>query len=69
MSQSQRRLAKTGTYWLTHIGVAVGVGWAVTGSLAAGLAIGLIEPTVQAVAYWLHERAWERVPARSQPAG
>lgn len=68
MTPSQRRLAKTGTYWVTHIGVAVAVGWAVTGSLAAGLAIGLIEPTVQAIAYWLHERAWEGRPARPEPA-
>ncbi len=65
MSQSQRRLAKTATYWLTHISVAIAVGWAVTGSLAAGLAIGLLEPTVQAIAYWLHERVWERAEART----
>ncbi|MFN7175902.1 MAG: DUF2061 domain-containing protein [Thermaurantiacus sp.] len=68
MSPSIRRLAKTGTYWILHIGVAVTVGWAVTGSLAAGLAIGLIEPTVQAVAYWLHERAWERAPTAARAA-
>lgn len=65
MSEGQRRLAKTATYGVTHVTVAVAVGWAVTGSLAAGLAIGLIEPAVQALAYWLHERAWDRAAARA----
>lgn len=55
-----RRLMKTGTYWVTHITVAVLVAWAVTGNLAAALALGLLEPTVQAFVFFIHEWLWER---------
>lgn len=55
-----RRLAKTGSYWVVHITVAVMVAWALTGNLAAAMAIGLLEPTVQAFVFYLHEWFWER---------
>ena len=55
-----RRLAKTGSYWLVHITVAVAVAWALTGNLAAAMAIGLLEPTVQAFVFYIHEWLWER---------
>lgn len=51
---------KTLSYFAVHLTVAALVAYAVTGNLAAAMAIGLIEPTVQAVAYFLHERVWER---------
>lgn len=51
---------KTLTYFAVHLTVAALVAYAVTGNLAAAMAIGLIEPTVQAFAYFLHERVWER---------
>ena len=59
-----RRLAKTGSYWVVHISVAVLVAWALTGNLAAALAIGFIEPTVQAFVFYFHEWVWERKPRR-----
>lgn len=55
-----RRLAKTGSYWLVHITVAITVAWALTGNLAAAMAIGLLEPTVQAVVFYGHEWLWDR---------
>jgi uncharacterized membrane protein len=54
-----RTLAKTGTYWLCHITVASGLAFALTGQWKAALAIGLLEPSVQAIVFLLHERAWE----------
>ncbi len=54
------RLLKTGTYWLCHITVAFGLAYLLTGSWRAALAIGLLEPTVQAVVFYVHEIAWER---------
>ena len=54
-----RLLAKTGTYWLCHISVASGLAYLLTGQFEAALAIGLLEPTVQAGVFILHERAWE----------
>ena len=51
---------KTLTYSLMHLSVAMTVAFILTGSWHAALAIGLIEPLVQTVAYTLHERAWAR---------
>jgi uncharacterized membrane protein len=64
-----RRLAKTGSYWVVHITVAVSVAWALTGNLAAAMAIGLLEPTIQAFVFYFHEWLWERGTARAAVAG
>jgi uncharacterized membrane protein len=53
-------LMKTATYYVLHITVAASVAYAVTGQLWAALTLSLLEPTVQAVAYFFHERAWAR---------
>lgn len=55
-----RRIAKTASYWCVHIGVAVMLAYLITGSLAAALAIGLLEPTVQAFVFYFHEWAWDQ---------
>jgi uncharacterized membrane protein len=60
-------LKKTGSYYVMHITVAALVGYAVTGSLWMALTLSLIEPTVQAVAFFFHEKAWERLGRRAQP--
>ena len=36
------------------------VAYAVTGNLLASLTLSLLEPTVQAVAFFFHEKAWAR---------
>jgi|GEM_PF-1057200 uncharacterized membrane protein len=58
--QAKAQAAKTTTYALMHLVVAVAVAYALTGSWQLALGIGLIEPAVQTVAYALHERAWSR---------
>ncbi len=59
------RLAlKTASYGLTHVVVATGVAYALTGDLAAALGIGIIEPLIQTGVFAIHERFWERSPAR-----
>ena len=57
-------LLKTGSYYLIHICVAATVAYAVTGNLWASLTHSLLEPTVQAVAFFFHEKAWERTAQR-----
>jgi uncharacterized membrane protein len=57
-------LAKTASYYLIHISVAAMVAYAVTGNLMASLTLSLLEPTVQAFAFFFHEKAWERRAAR-----
>lgn len=54
-------LKKTASYYILHLLVAAGVAWLVTGSLAMAMALSLLEPTVQAFAYFGHEKAWAKV--------
>lgn len=62
------RALKPVTYGLMHLVVAISVAFALTGSWKAALAIGLIEPAVQTVAYTVHERAWNRTPRANADA-
>ena len=63
-------LQKTGTYYLLHITVAALVAYAVTGDFLLSLTLSLLEPTVQAFAFFFHEKAWQRWgrPAEASPA-
>ncbi len=66
--QNLPTLMKTGSYYLIHICVAALVAYAVTGNLIASLTLSLLEPTVQAVAFFFHEKAWERAARRREAA-
>ena len=57
-------LKKTASYYVMHITIAALVGFVVTGNLWMALTLSLVEPTVQAVAFFFHEKAWERVGHR-----
>jgi uncharacterized membrane protein len=61
-------VAKTLSFAVVHFVVAFSVGYALTGSLAVGGAIALVEPTLNSVAYFFHEKAWEkaRIPRRER---
>lgn len=61
-------LKKTASYYVMHITVAAAVAYAITGNLWIAVTLSLVEPTVQAVAFFLHEKAWERLGLR-QAAG
>lgn len=60
---------KTCTYAIMHMTLAILVAYILSGSWAVALAIGLIEPCVQTVAFFFHEKAWHKfgniVPERS----
>jgi uncharacterized membrane protein len=58
---------KTGSYSIMHLLVAIGVAYAITQDWRAALAVGLIEPMVQTVAYFFHDRAWSRLERRRVP--
>ncbi|MCZ8294759.1 MAG: DUF2061 domain-containing protein [Hylemonella sp.] len=53
-------LKKTASYYVLHITVAAGVAYAVTGDLLVSFTLSLLEPTVQAFAFFFHEKVWER---------
>lgn len=58
-------LKKTASYYVMHITVAALVAYAVTGSWRSAVALSLIEPTVQAAAYYFHEKAWQKAEHRA----
>jgi uncharacterized membrane protein len=58
--------AKTASWSLVHMIVAIAVTYALTRNVGAALAVGLVEPIFQTIAYAAHERAWARVPVRAK---
>ncbi len=64
--QNRQTLTKTASYYFIHVIVAACVAYAVTGSLMASLTLSLLEPAVQAVAFFFHEKGWERFLARRE---
>ncbi|MCD2512356.1 DUF2061 domain-containing protein [Comamonas endophytica] len=64
---NQPTLLKTASYYMIHIMVAACVAYAVTRNFWASLTLSLLEPSVQAVAYFFHEKAWNRAQARQAP--
>ncbi|MCW4462183.1 DUF2061 domain-containing protein [Sphingomonas sp. BT-65] len=55
-----RDLMKTLTYLAVHLIVGFSVAYAFTGSLTLAGGIALIEPCINAVAFFFHEKAWKR---------
>lgn len=53
-------MKKTLSFAAVHFTVAFGVGYAMTGSVAVGGAIALVEPACNTVAYFFHEKFWQR---------
>ncbi len=60
-----RDLIKTFTYLSVHLTVGFTVAYALTGSLALAGGIALIEPCINAVAFFFHEKAWKKADARA----
>ena len=57
-------MVKTITFAVMHFSIAFGVVYAMTGSLLLGGAVALIEPAVNTVAFYFHEKAWKRFETR-----
>jgi len=60
VQNNQRTLKKTFSYYMMHISVAMLVGYFVTGSLIMAITLSLLEPTVQAFAFFFHEKVWDK---------
>jgi uncharacterized membrane protein len=61
-------MKKTITFGILHMTVAFTVAYLISGSLMVGGAIALVEPTINTIAYFFHEKLWERARVRAQPA-
>jgi uncharacterized membrane protein len=60
----RRDLAKTLSFLALHLIVGFTVAYAFTGSVALASGIALVEPLVNAVVFFFHERAWNRQEGR-----
>lgn len=59
LRRHQRTLLKTASYYCVHITVAIGVAYAVTGDILVAMTLSLLEPTVQMLFFFVHEKLWE----------
>jgi uncharacterized membrane protein len=53
-------MTKTMSFAAVHFSVAFTVGYIISGDLLVGGAIALVEPAINTVAYYFHERVWNR---------
>ena len=56
--------AKTMTYSVMHMVIAFLVAYAISLDWRVAISISLIEPAVQTVAYYFHEKLWTKKTAR-----
>ena len=54
-------MIKTISFGIMHFGIAFTVAYLLTGDVVIGGALALIEPAVNTVAYYFHDRAWQRL--------
>jgi uncharacterized membrane protein len=63
---NEKTLKKTFSYYIMHITIAMLVGYFVTGNIWMALTLSLLEPTIQAIAFFFHEKIWERKSSKLQ---
>ena len=55
-----RDLVKTASFAALHFAVGFGVTYVLTGSVAIATGVALIEPAINTVVFFFHEKAWHR---------
>ena len=53
-------MTKTITFAVMHFAIAFTVAYLLTGDIVVGGAVALIEPAVNTVGFYFHERIWQR---------
>ncbi|WP_028672099.1 DUF2061 domain-containing protein [Saccharospirillum impatiens] len=54
-------MIKTITFAVMHFTVAFLVTWALTGDILIGSLVALVEPAINTVAFYFHEKVWRRI--------
>lgn len=60
-------MSKTISFACMHFSVAFAVAYALTGSLVIGGAVALIEPAINTIAFYFHEKMWNRFDNKGAP--
>ncbi len=69
LSTARKLALKIASYGLMHLVVAVAVAFAITRDWRLALAVGVVEPFVQTIAYSFHDRVWHRIERRRMRSG
>ena len=66
ISTARNLALKIASYGVMHLVVAILVAYAVTRNWGLALAVGLVEPFFQTIAYSVHDRVWHRIERRGR---
>lgn len=61
-------MLKTITFAICHFTVAFSVAYLLTGNIGVSSLLALVEPLVNTVAYYFHEKVWDRIRGRKTQA-
>lgn len=61
-------MIKTITFAIMHFSIAFGVTYLITGDLVLGGLVAIIEPAVNTVGYFFHEKIWQKLDRKKAPA-
>ena len=57
-------MMKTLTFAILHFSVAFSVAYALTGSIGISSTVALVEPIVNTIVFYFHEKVWQRIEAK-----
>ncbi|OOE36603.1 hypothetical protein BZG06_00405 [Salinivibrio kushneri] len=60
LSRRARPAVKTASFAVVHFNVAFLVGYLISGDWLVGGALALVEPSINTLAYFFHEKVWQR---------
>jgi uncharacterized membrane protein len=69
ISTARRLALKIASYGVMHLVVAILVAFAITRDWRVALAVGVVEPFFQTIAYSIHDRIWHRIERRRMLSG
>ena len=69
ISTARRLALKIASYGVMHLIVAILTAFALTRDWRIALAVGVVEPIFQTVAYSIHDRVWHRIERRKMLSG
>jgi uncharacterized membrane protein len=69
LSTARKLALKIASYGVMHLVVAILVAFAITRDWRIALAVGMVEPFFQTIAYSFHDRIWHRIEHRRMRSG
>ena len=69
LSTARKLALKIASYGVMHLVVAILVAFAITRDWRLALAVGMVEPFFQTIAYSIHDRIWHRIEQRRMLSG